>query len=97
MAARKYGAFQQLRDSVSPVTTGVSDPENGINSIIFLQFIDFHGGSAVEQDNNLSETLFLDPVDKVALIVGQRQDIPGRRIRKLIRIAEPLLTRIKTG
>ena len=97
MAAGQHRTGQQLCDAVGAVCTGIADPEDGIHLIVLFELIDFHGGAGVQQNDNLAEALLLDPADQIALVVGQREDVAGRRSGEFLRFRKAVLAGIEAG
>ena len=97
VAGGQHRAAQQLGDAVGAVAAGVADPEDGVHRLVLLELLDLHGGAGVEQHDDFSEALLLDPVDQVALVVGQGQDVAGGGIRELRRLTQAVCSGIEAG
>ncbi len=97
VAGGQHLAGQELGNAVGAVSAGVADPDDGVDGLVLLELLDFHGGGGVEQHHDLAEALGLDPVQKIPLVVGQAQDVARGALRELLGGQKTVAAGIEAG
>ena len=79
-ARRAYSSAQYIGNTEGAVVSGMPYPENGINSFVVFQFVDFHGGGRIDQYDNPIK-LFARQIDDISFIRSEFQRLCSSRAR----------------